>query len=200
MGDRPDYYTSMVMHGFDDPLYRAVAVDEHGNIQALLRGMFGTLVKTIAVDSDGVMKANLVAQELERAIFRLSYGQAERKSHNAVVGTLTKKKVFEIEGKGIIYGGAVRALGTASHQNNTLEIVVDEKTILSEYISSLNSMRAIFPHSSPIYITGYDTIWDDYAFCFSPGITFDSKFVFYYNNTDPTYGITVDGDIVFAKS
>uniref|UniRef100_A0A6H1ZNT6 Uncharacterized protein n=1 Tax=viral metagenome TaxID=1070528 RepID=A0A6H1ZNT6_9ZZZZ len=62
---RPDWYSSVAMHGKHNNDYITVNVDELGNMLAKIQGLFGATLKTIAVDTNGIMKANLAVQDLD---------------------------------------------------------------------------------------------------------------------------------------
>lgn len=197
--DRPDYYLSTVIKGFDDPVYRSVAVDEHGNLLGLLQGHFDSVVKTIAVDADGVMKANLVAQQLTRAITKLSHGEAIRGAWAVTVPALTQLEIFNSDMEGIMYGGFNYLAATADHSADVLEFKIDGNIALQITWRQLNERGLVFPISALMYLLVYDNVFYKYSAGFMGGLTFESNITFNYTNNHGTLGAPLIGNFIYAR-
>jgi len=196
--DRPDYYMSTVIKGFDDPDYVSLACDEHGNLQALLRGSFGGLIRTIAVDNDGVMRANLVAQELTRSITRINQGGALVETFDQTWNTIPALTLFTIEGTGIIYDGWIYVTGGGAHENDTLVLVIDGSEICAATIKSLYEWDITTSGPGALYLIKYDTIFKNFVIGIRGGVTFESAVYLTHKNSQVALFATARGNLLYA--
>ena len=80
----PDWYSSVAMYGKfaeegEDDKYITVGVDALGNMLALMQGKLDDVYTPIAVDAQGVMRANIILQDLIPLTIRSIYGRVEEK-------------------------------------------------------------------------------------------------------------------------
>jgi len=180
---RPDWYSSVAMHGKHDEDYLMVAVDELGNMLAKMQGLFGAELMTLAVDADGIMKANLSVQDLIPLTVRSIYGAGERETYDAAVLSLDTTELINIAGKGVVYGGSIYLDAGAAQGNDIVELWIDGVQV------TFMSFNLLMDHEIYSSVAGflYLTIWDGtlfkYCVCLCTGITFESSFIIKYTET-----------------
>jgi len=72
----PDWMRATALIGFDDPDYRAITVDEHGQLNVLLRGAYNDEIRTVTLDDEGRISA-FVIDSADAWGDMLSIGNAE---------------------------------------------------------------------------------------------------------------------------
>jgi hypothetical protein len=156
---------------------------------AKILGQYGAELKTIAVDANGVMKANLSAQDLDFLRVRPVYGSAKRaySSINCLTGQETS--LISITGRGATIGG----FGTFNPDSYgiyyQLKLYVDGTLIQDLTVDELQSYNIQDYDRMPIYILRYlmgASNPFEVEFGISPRITFESSIELKFYNGGPT--------------
>jgi len=176
---RPDWYSSVSMHGKFDDKYIAIAVDTLGHMLAKMQGeKADETLKTIAVDNDGIMKANLAVQALPTLKTRPRYGDvhyvAITRDHP---GIETYTIPLGVAGQGYVLGGYLRHFDAVSHKTCSVELIVDGETYAKLTFGALNEYVLNNMYRNPIYEIKYDDTGFEYIIGFPYGWTFESTFV-----------------------
>jgi len=175
---RPDWYSSVAMHGKHNNDYITLAVDNLGNMLAKMTGLFGTTLKTIAVDTNGIMKANLSVQDLPALKVRPRYGtigyKALSRDHP---GMETWTSEINIVGTGYILGGYLRHYAAVSHKTCYVEMIVDGVAYPTLTFAGLNDFLLNSYDKNPIYEIKFDDTNFEYLVGFPYAWTFESTFV-----------------------
>lgn len=173
--DRPDWYSNVALSGQYDSTLVPVAVDVDGNLLSVMKGLFGAVLKTIAVDGDGVMKANLAVQDLERLVMRTSYGPVESASLVHMFGGVGRYDIVDLVGKGSILGGWVRHPTAVSHSNCAIEITLDGTSLGYPNFWFMNILNIVKMYDASCHLLYYDDEGFDYVLGFPYGWTFDTS-------------------------
>lgn len=173
---RPDWFGTIVSAGKYDDTYVPIAVDVSGAILALMKGAHDSVLKTIAVDSDGIMKANLSVQDLDFLTVRPAYGAAEVEAGSQAISYSTTYTVVSISGRGVIYFGWIFTPGATAANQETMEVWVDGVKVLSSDMLTIYQNEMFTPGSGLLYVVGWDREHTRYRVCFTPGLTFEATF------------------------
>jgi len=181
---RPDWYGSMSMHGKFGDLYKPVAVDAEGNLIATMYGGAPGARHYIAVDDDGIMKANLALQEAAFLTVRPAYGSAQKHSFIRVVFDDDETQLFEIEGQGVVYDGLIFTNAGDTPNSFVYRLYVDDVQILNMNAQDILFYGFTGLNKFPMSMSVYDTTDHKYYSVLNSIITFESKFaVKIYQNT-----------------
>ena len=194
---RPDWYSSVAIHGKYGDDYITVNVDELGNMLAKMQGLFGADLKTIAVDTDGIMKANLAVQDINVLRVNPSYGRAYRIGSSTMVDSGDNIELVTTSGRGIVYGGFWYWGDAASARTAIPMLYIDGDAITISEAYALNTRELTLPGSYPIFLTHYDDTSFRYNVALSMGITFDTALsLHFYHNQG--YAIQVTWEMIWA--
>lgn len=186
---RPDWYSSIAMHGKHLTDYVCVAVDAAGNMLGIMQGWDGAALQPIAVDAAGVMKANLVLQDLSFLTVRPAYGSAIGVESYDVIPDSVETTVFSVVGQGVIYDGLLWTDCSGLPGNVSVRLYVDDNLFIDTLVSNLYNFKAYQGTPFKLILAQYNTVTDDYTIMFNAPITFESQFeVRIYQNT----GVNVD--------
>lgn len=178
--DKPDWYTSVILHGWDGTDHLPILVDDKGNLLALMRGSHGLGYKTIEVDDDGAMRANLFVQDLDFLTVRPAYGQAQSKVDSKLCGATATTTLETIPGRGVILGGGVQWGHLHDDlENMELRIDVDGSKLISLSAYELFWWAINKPQMEPIYITRYKPVAPtSFRLEINMGLTFETSIAF----------------------
>ncbi|MBA7601425.1 hypothetical protein ES703_08498 [subsurface metagenome] len=189
---RPDWYSSVSMHGKFDDKYIAVAVDTLGHMLAKMQGeKLDETLKTIAVDDDGIMKANLAVQTLPAMQVRPFYTELANLmiAKNCETGTL--KLLTSHSGQGIILGGYISTDESVSMSAAKVMLVIDNKEVFDHSFASLEAFGLTSFDIYPVALSKYDDTGFVYCVTFAPLFTYEFSFQFYfYQATGVTRAVT----------
>lgn len=176
---RPDWYSSVSMHGKFDDKYIAVAVDIAGHMLAKMQGeKLDETLKTIAVDDEGVMKANLSVQALPTLKTRPRYGDVHyveiTRDHPAIEEWTIPLGVV---GQGYVLGGYLAHKALATHKSCYVELIVDGVSYPTLTFEELHNWALDSMYKNPVYEIKYDDTEWEYLVGFPYGWTFESTFV-----------------------
>jgi len=172
---RPDWYSSVAMHGKHNNDYITLAVDDLGNMLAKMTGLFGTTLKTVAVDTDGVMKANLAVQDLARLMVTTTLGPIKDISLYHAFAETGSYTFPAIVGKGTIIGGFVGEDPDASHKHCSVQLTVDDDELVGISHYYLDRYKMIHDSGFLFRQLVYDDTGFLYYLGFNTGISFESK-------------------------
>lgn len=184
---RPDWFGTIVSAGKYDTTFIPIAVDVNGNIIALIKGDEAGTLRTIAVDSGGIMKANLSVQDLDFLTVRPAYGQARGvvDSKACPNGQTTTLETFA--GRGVMLGGWVKWGAAASQKTVELRVDIDGSEIVSLSAAELYVWGITVPGVTPTFVRLFD---DDpevnYVIAVQSGLTFESTIAFKIDNPSGT--------------
>ncbi len=194
---RPDWFGTIVAAGKYDTTFIPIGLDETGAILALMKGAYDSVLKTIAVDSTGVMKANISVQDLAELIMRPKYGAGTAGDIQVVCSAGTTTTLLTVNAKGMIYWGHLYAPGAVDHQTDQPILYLDESLISSQSFGTLRARRITKPHEGSMYTILFDDTLYDYGVGIGPQHTFESKVELKYNNKSAE-SITVFGGLIYA--
>jgi len=86
----PDWMRATALIGFDDPDYRAITVDEHGQLNVLLRGAYNDEIRTVTLDDEGRISA-FVIDSVDAWGRMLSIGNAEMAARLGSIVTFDRR-------------------------------------------------------------------------------------------------------------
>lgn len=173
---RPDWFGTIVSAGKYDSTFLPIAVDVSGNLLALIKGDFSGALKTIAVDEDGILKANLSVQDLAYQTVRPAYSEAIRSFGNKSITAGDTVSILTVSGQGIIIGGATSWGFGSTGSALILKITTDGTILVSLSGSQLNGRQWYHPGDQPLNLTLYDNDNFDYCASILGGLTFESSF------------------------
>jgi len=196
MADLPDWFAASVIKGLYGTELKTIQVDELGRLYAILRALYGTTQKDVQCDASGNLTLNLKAQDLAEIINRPKYGAANGAVWSGDVFSPNTQDLFSITGKGIIYGGFIHIDATDTQEVSNVVLTIDGTEITSIEIGQLGSYFLITPSSYIFYLLVYDTTNFEYTIGYAPGITFESSLSAQYSCQS---GIaTLDARILYA--
>ena len=140
-------------------IYRTVSLDPNGNLIALMKGLDGVTLRTIAVDASGVMKANLSAQSFDFLRVRPVYGESQMADSGYITihdGVWTS--VFSATGRGAILGGHVSMVGGAAMANMNIRIQVEGVTLASHRYDEMDGLQLYNDPQLPVSLLEYDPV------------------------------------------
>lgn len=196
---RPDWYGSMSMHGKCGDEYIAMALNELGHMITEMMGFDGVDLRRIAVDGDGIMKANLVLQEMSPFIIRETYGEPKSFLFNINVAANTTTALKTIIAKGRLYMCWWSIQEGESHKDDIPLLSIDGNTITDYPIKDLWNRRVTRPGLHPIYIHRYDEQDFQYVVGVTPGITFEESVIISYRNVDFVNTCDVKGNVMWSE-
>jgi len=185
---RPDWYSSVAMHGryVEEGVtdkYITVNVDELGNMLALMQGKLNETYTPIAVDAQGIMRANLMLQGLDFLKVRPNYGQAEDETGTRNIGAGTEYSIPTISGRGATLGGFIAATSNDHVSDIEVKILMDTVEIIEAKPTDLYARRLFIPGSAPLTLSKYvDTVQYAFSMTIDKGLTFESTMVIKVNN------------------
>lgn len=180
---RPDWYSNVALSGQYDTTLIPVIVDSDGHILAAMKGDYAGALKTVAVDTNGIMKANLFVQDLAELITRPKYGEGQQAARNAAVNASDFTDLANIDGRGILYGGTVRLQTTTDQYQDFVYVYIDGNAYQWKAFVNMNRFGFIRPDAPTLVLTCYDRVHYEFA-CTLPGnITFETNLTIkYYEN------------------
>lgn len=196
---RPDWYSSVAMHGKFDDKYIGIAVDIAGHMLAKMQGeKLDETLKTIAVGDDGIMKANLAVQDLMPLRVMPFYGGAERDGTSVGVEDSHDTRLKLVTATGVILGGFWHWHDDGSAKDGLCSLHVDDKVIATMYCDGLHGKGIDDPESYPIFVTQYDDMTWYYTVCLTKGIPFERNVALYFYHTQG-HNISVTWEFVWAE-
>jgi len=197
--DKPDWYTSVILHGKHDSDHLPILVDEFGNLLSLMKGAYNSALKTIAVDGDGIMKANIAVQDIAGLTVREGFGSPHRLDTTMALDPGETGYMEGIEGRGTIYWGRLWLEAGASHKADTIKGYLDE-TLVSDVTWVEMSDWGLIPIWINLFgLVQYDDAKYQYRMGIKPLTPFDEYFdLTYINNSATTETIHIE--IVYGKA
>jgi len=188
MADLPDWFAASVIKGLYGTELKTIQVDELGRLYAILRALYGTTQKDVQCDASGNLTLNVKAQDLAEVINRPKYGAHTTVLFNNYVNASSDTTLFSVSGKGIIYAMLVAVMGANVIDNDYVKYTFDGGT----EISSPTILQGIQFNFTDVYegdfsVYCYDNTNYRYAVRGFYGITFETSFVMKYTET---YGRT----------
>jgi len=173
---RPDWFGTIVAAGKYDTTYIPIALDVNGFITATMKGAHDSVLKTIAVDSDGIMKANLSVQDLDFLTVRPAYGEAVRVLGNASIALGNIETLITVTGRGVILGGTIYWVQTSDDPDAIHGHIYCEETLACddspEVLHDFNKYRGC---DNPMFLARWIPSTYSYGIGLSPGTTFETK-------------------------
>jgi len=167
---------SAIMKGLYDSTLKGLAVDELGRIIALIKAYYGTAPINVQTDQFGNLKLNLVAQELAQAIVWpthnavfMAYGTAECP---AGVETI----LCSVSGKGHIFGGYVYTIGEEDSRWDAVHLWLDGSVLNSATYYYLDYLNLNDPNINFLNIRMYERYRGEYCAGIAGGSDFNSEF------------------------
>lgn len=157
----------------------SMAVDARGRLTSVMHGVYSGQLTPIALDSDGVMRANLVSQSLPVLVTRPAYGAMNNSGNGesvAATGSVTLLNYTDGD-PGKIAGGSIRLTASASMKDSYATMTIDGVEVGALPFEILDKFGLTQPHSMPLYLTKFDDTNFNYAVAISPDITFQSSFL-----------------------
>jgi len=184
---RPDWYSSVAMHGKfaeegEDDKYIAVSVDELGNMLALMQGKLNETYTPIAVDDQGIMRANIMLQGLPSLTIRPFYTESKWENRSIHLDPNETDTIWTIPGQGIIHGGVFWCDPTDYHDSSIWYIDIDEVTISQFRLNNLQNYAIYSPVGFPLYILKDNPTENLIRIGIQPGLTFEDSIVFRAHN------------------
>ncbi len=173
---RPDWFGTIVAAGKYDTTFIPIGLDETGAILALMKGAYDSVLKTIATDSNGIMKANLAVQDLAEITVRTKYGTADRKQGQTSVSPSTTTSLFTISGKGMIYCGHIATGPSQSQSGDILKIYGDGDLLFTQSFYQMYTRKMFKNGDNLLYLTKYDDTDYSYVVCATSFITYEASF------------------------
>jgi len=100
----PDWKRSVRLYGWDGTNIIPCLLDSNGNLIAIIKGDYAGTLKTVAVDDQGRMLANLAAQDLAQVVTRPGLGAREHAyMSNVTVPAGESVEIVDVEGSGYFY-------------------------------------------------------------------------------------------------
>ena len=194
---RPDWFGTIVAAGKYDTEYKAIELDESGAILALMKGAYDSILKTIAVDENNVMKANLSVQDLDFLTVRPAYGQSRHSSGTKTVPSGTLTDLISINGRGVVYGGTISLTSYATRKESVINISIDYVIMQSWEFEELHNVKVYPGISNPLVLCQYDDNNYNYAVFLPLPLTFETQVKI---SILQSYGVNqdFDYDIVYA--
>lgn len=147
--------------------------------------------------TDWDVPVNITAQQLNEVVNRPKYGAAQHADLFEFVPGLTTSTRVSITGKGVTYGGFIRASHVAEMNSNKLIITIDGQAITTHSFFQM-FLRGIFHEDQRYFwLVYYDSVYFDYMVRIQRWITFESSFKIEYVN-DKAFTVPVFGSLVYA--
>jgi len=118
---------------------------------------------------------DIMSQTLAEIINRPKYGGGIRGLYHDNVSANTTTTLVEVTGKGMIYGGRLRAAGSASQRLDEITLKVDGQTLESLTWDLLYVRGYIMPGGMVFYLTVYDEVDYIYSLGIGYGFTFENS-------------------------
>jgi len=191
---RPDWYSSVAMHGKfaeegEDDQYVTVAVDNLGKMLALMTGKLGDVYTPVAVDDQGIMRANLVLQDLKRMVVTTSLGNFAETNLGHAFASNGSYALPTITGKGTIIGGWLSHLTFPDiHNACGMKMAVDGVDTQQQSYFALKSYGIGQEWGRIVRLSKYDDTGCHYVINFNPYITFDDTLIITLYETNPAGG------------
>ena len=179
---RPDWYSSVAMHGKHDADLITVAVDELGNMLAKMQGLFGAELKTVAVDTDGIMMANLAVQSLPSMTVRPFYTESQWENVSTRLDAGETDTILTIAGTGVIHGGVFWCDASDYHDSSVWYIDIDTVTIAQFRLTNLQNYAIYSPLGFPLFVLVDNPSENLIRIGIQPGLTFEESIVFRAHN------------------
>ena len=173
---RPDWFGTIVSAGKYDTTFIPMAVDVNGALLALMKGAYNSALKTIAVDANGIMKANLSVQDLDFLTVRPAYGAINHHYASDGVPTSTLTSLHSDTGRGMLLGGHCWWGAAGSVKSMKIHLIIDGDTITDDTVATFQEKSIFKENISPVYLAEYDDDFYAYTVGLSRGITFESSF------------------------
>lgn len=151
-----------------------LAVDENGMLLAKMTGEYAGLpARTIAVDKDGVMKANLSAQDLNWLTIRPAYGEAKQFADGKSCPAGQETQILSVSGRGVTYGGYLKWISALETGDMDLRMYIDDVLLFTATFTTLKDDGFDKYGFSPIAMIAYDP---DASFKYVAGISREITF------------------------
>lgn len=186
MPDLPDWYAAAVLKGLYGTELKTIAVDVLGRLYAVLRALYGVTPKDVQCDTNGNLTLNLKAQDLSEIINRPKYGGALQSSATVNLTASGENVFVTVSGKGILYGGFIMSLDSNIQTLDEPRIYLDGQLLSRWSWDSLKTYGLIQPDASIISLLVYDTTSPVYTAVLRYGITFESSISLRYWCTTAT--------------
>jgi len=180
MADLPDWFAASVIKGLYGTELKTIQVDELGRLYAILRALYGTTQKDVQCDASGNLTLNLKAQDLSEIINRPKYGAANFAGGEIVVTANAETLLTTVLGKGIIYSGSFFTAWTSSQENSNVRLYIDGTLISSPRWGGMFTWAQASIHNTVIYLLCYDSVNFKYSAAISPFITFETSVTLKY--------------------
>jgi len=144
------------------------------------------------------MDVDIISQTLSEMIFRPKYGTRGLIDFANYVTPNSYTILGTITGKGILYGGADVAIGSASCANDSLASSFDGGPIYdTPSLGDCKTFNLVGPHGATYQLECYDDVNFYYSAGLQFGITFETKGVLYYHERSGRMPYVV-GKIMYA--
>lgn len=199
MADLPDWFSAAVLKGWDGSDLQTIKCATSGELYILLSALYNSTIKPLKCDTNGNAFLNVKAQDLAEIINRPKYGAAHGEGADVTVDPGETYTLYNISGKGIVYGGAVWTpnppVPTGVNQvDSSVTVLADGEGLNAARFTYLNTLGLFLPTSMVTYLTAYDTTSHIYAVAITPGITFETSLKVQYienNLENPSVGATL---------
>lgn len=200
---RPDWYGSMTLHGrytlAGVDSYKSIAVDEEGNLITLMTGLLEGVYTPIAVDDEGIMRANIVLQDLVPFTVRETYGAPKIWQSVETIDPGPPVVLKTINAKGRLYAGFWYVNEGESHKNDVTLLRMDGMILNTLPVKSLYSYGLWKPGLHPLYCSTYNDHDYKYLVGITPHVTFETQVIMSYENKDPLNQCIVTHGILWSE-
>jgi len=179
---RPDWYSSVAMHGKCVNDYITVAVDIDGNMLGIMQGEGPGGLATIALDAAGNMKANLFAQDLGNIITLSSMGAADIDLQEGNYATSGTKKINDHEGKLNILGGYCRFSWTTDIADCPFKFAIDDQSFRNITPNEMIAAGYIAGQGYWLSLTAWDPTNKTGGVVLGQPMATDSDYYWYFEN------------------
>ena len=194
MSDYPDFNISALLKGMYGTEVKPVALDKEGHLVAILKALYGTIPTGLQCDVDGNITVNLNAQALGEVITRNKYGACEHKEATIFVISGETKTVIDISKKGMCYLATLSYKGVSDSKGDTIGVFIDDKTIIYDSVQGISTLNSYSIYDNPMSITyenDTDYWWKVRMTC---GYTFEDRYkITFKNNSSGNYSVVFDG-------
>lgn len=151
-----------------------ILTDKDGMLQAKMCSYYAGILRPIAIDQNGIMKANLSVQDLDRLVVRTSHG-ACASSYDSDSYDAGSTTTISLSGQGILLGGFVGVLGVASRSGSYVTLTIDGTALQTLSFTYLNSWGLNNMYAAPVYSLKFDDTNFYYCVGLPYGYTFESS-------------------------
>jgi len=197
MPDLPDWFAASVIKGLYGTELKTIQVDELGRLYAILRALYGTTQKDVQCDTNGNLTLNLKAQDLAEIINRPKYGACQQSSLNKTMPATEYYTLVDISGKGVIYGGFIYQTSGLLMSDCNIEFTIDSETFGTEMFGMLFARGITIPFLDLVYIRDYDETNAYLCIGFTPNVTFETRFKVRISSTAPPNQV-IAGKLYYA--